>query len=495
MKKNSLLKALGITFLVVVFLSWIIPVGSYSGATFTKGDITAIGLPDLITYPIQAFNLFGQYGLLFLVIGGFYGILNKTGVYSKLVNKIVSAARGNEKLILVVIAAILALLSSLTGLSLFLFVLVPFLATIILLLGYKKVTAMIATVGAILIGSIGSLAGADINHIFAYYLSDGVNNIILAKVILFFLVTGTLVAYLWFFGSKDIEKEEKVVATKKKVTKKEEVIPTNKVKTILFNDYEVENKSFMPLIIAVAVILLVAIVGMFSWYYVFKIQFFNDLYTSVTNFKIGGFSIVKSLLGTLTPMGNWDTIELSMILLIGGLLVGWLYSLKFKDIMDSFVEGAKEMLPTAIYVTLANVVFVLAYANSSSSAFDSQYFTIINKMVGTGGATNILSLVKMVGVAGVGSLYFNNLLHLFGNTFGVLSAVYTDASMFPIIGFIFQTINSLLMLVLPTSLVLVAGLSYFEVSYKEWFKKSWMYLAAIAGIILIMTFVVFMFLQ
>lgn len=496
MKKNSLLKAIAISFLVVVFLSWVIPAGNYASVEFSKGEIIPIGLLDLIIYPIQAFNMFGQYGLLFIVIGGFYGILNRTGVYSKLVNKIVNTFRDNEKLLLVVIAAFLTLLSSLTGMSLGLFVLVPFLATIIHLLGYKKITAMIATVGAILTGAVGSISSADINNIYVYFIgANSVNNILWIKIVLFVLVTGALIGYLWFFGSKAVEKEEEPTTTKKRATKKEEAVSKPKAKTILFSNYEVEDKSFMPLVITVAIILIISIIGMFKWYYVFNTEFFSELHTTISNFEISGYPLFKNLLGTLSPIGTWDTFELIMLLVLGSGLVGWLYSLKFKTMMEAFIDGAKEMLPTAIYVTLANVVFTVMISNTGSSYFETPYYTIMDKIVGKGGNTNFLSLIKMIGVAGVGSLYFNNILHLFGNSFGILSEFYTDATFYPVMGLIFQTINSILMMVLPTSLVLVGGLSYFEISYKDWLKNSWKYLLVILGVVIIMTLITFMFLQ
>src|SRR5574344_1265493 len=88
MNKKKLLKTIMITFLIVVGLSWIISAGSFSDGTYSVSGIEPLGLWDLFYYPAYSFSTFVQYGLLILVIGGFYGVLAKTGVYNNIVKRI-----------------------------------------------------------------------------------------------------------------------------------------------------------------------------------------------------------------------------------------------------------------------------------------------------------------------------------------------------------------------------------------------------------------------
>ena len=87
MKKHDLLKAIGIVFLVYVVLSWIIPGGTFSSGAFTKGTTTPLGLGDIFLYPIASYiyQMFVLSALVVLAIGGLYGVLNKTGVLSSMV--------------------------------------------------------------------------------------------------------------------------------------------------------------------------------------------------------------------------------------------------------------------------------------------------------------------------------------------------------------------------------------------------------------------------
>ena len=107
MKKYDLLKVLGITFAIIVLISWVIPAGIYSDGSFTSLEMTnPIGLFDLVNIPLLIFNNFIEFGLLLLAIGGLYGVLNTTGVYSKLVETVTNKWKKNSKKFLIVTTVI-----------------------------------------------------------------------------------------------------------------------------------------------------------------------------------------------------------------------------------------------------------------------------------------------------------------------------------------------------------------------------------------------------
>ena len=77
--KRNLLKAIGISFLFFVVLSWIIPVGTYTDGKLTTSGVDAVGLFDLIGVPVNSFVTFALFIAVFMVIGGLYGVMKKTG--------------------------------------------------------------------------------------------------------------------------------------------------------------------------------------------------------------------------------------------------------------------------------------------------------------------------------------------------------------------------------------------------------------------------------
>jgi uncharacterized ion transporter superfamily protein YfcC len=98
MKKNSIIKAIAITFFVYILLSWIVPTGSYQNGVFTKGTTSPVGISDFFIYPVSTAitSIFVLTALVILLIGGLYGVMNKTGAYQKFVEGTVKKFEGKE---------------------------------------------------------------------------------------------------------------------------------------------------------------------------------------------------------------------------------------------------------------------------------------------------------------------------------------------------------------------------------------------------------------
>ena len=98
MKKNGLFKALLILILVYVVLSWFVPVGYFSNGSFVKDAVSPVGIFDFIIYPLvtATSSVFVLTAIVFLLIGGFYGVVNKTGIYSNLLQSLAKKWKGKE---------------------------------------------------------------------------------------------------------------------------------------------------------------------------------------------------------------------------------------------------------------------------------------------------------------------------------------------------------------------------------------------------------------
>ncbi len=464
MKKNSFLKALVIVFLVYVVLSWIIPVGYFSSGKLVTDATSPVGIFDLILYPIIAgtSSVFLLTAIVILLMGGLYGVLNKTGAYSKITEGIAKKFKGKEKRVLVFITLFFVILTSFTGLTLPMFMLVPFMATVLMLLGYSKFTSCLSTIGGILIGNLASTYGFNVAG-YISYLTENINDSIIFRVLLLVVVSGVLIYTL--------------LKTSKINKKKEENIP-------LYEKNIDKNANTKPIVILSIISFILVLVGMINWNAVFGIELFENIHKSITEFEIGGYTLFGNLIGTLPAIGSWTNYELALILIILSFVIGKIYKMKFNEILDGMVDGMKEVVPVALVAIIANIIFLLMNSNTSGYTI---FAPISNYLLNL---TKNLNVVTMSITSIIGSIFYNDFPYMLSSMYSPITTLYESYS---VIGFIAQSMHGLVQLVAPTSVVLVAGLTLFNIDYKEWLKNLWklfiLLLLAILVIIIIMSII------
>lgn len=456
MKKN-LLKAIGIIFLAYIILSWIIPTGYFNNGDFVSGSVNPVGIFDVISYPLIAAtsSIFILSAIIVLLIGGFYSVLNKTGSYSKWIDSVAKKFKGKEKIFLVLSVLILSCLTSLTGLSLLMFALVPLFAAILMNLGYSKITAMLATIGSILVGNMASICGANVAG-YLVYLTNNITSGILYRIVMFIL----FVAILLF-----------VILKTAKLTK------NNKEEIPLYEKSSSKKISTKPMIILFVITFIVLIIGLFNFESVFGIKFFTNIDTAIKGFKIAGYPIFKNLLGIMPAIGAWTNYEFGMVLILSSIIIGKIYKLSFKEIGLAFLDGMKKMLKPAAFVVLANLIFLLM--NSNSDGYNI-FAPIANYMFKLSNSLNPLIL----GITTtIGSVLYNDFPYFLGAIYYPISTITKD---FTLVQIITPSIHGLVQLISPTSVILVLGLTYFDIKYTDWLKKWWkLFLLLFIAIILI----------
>lgn len=550
MKKHNLLKVLGITFLVVIVLTWITPAGYYSSGEFVDAGTTPLGFFDLARTPLIAIANLIQYGILFALIGGFYGVLAKTGVYLPMVDKISAKLKGKETRFLAIMTVVFTVVSAVTGLDLFLLVLVPFVASIIIGLGCDKMSAMLATIGSIIIGKIGSVYSTSVTFYSSQYLGLDNTSDIWVRVVICLVVTALYTLFVVGRNKKNlvkaeakkdtalkVEKEvkkEKVVTktapkkttssvkaetkktstkktttkasttkattakkatgkkatTKKATTKTASSKKTTKACAKAVDQIVVKNskkKSFVPLIISLVIVAIIIVLAMYDWTTAFNTTFFTDLYTDMMSLKVNDYPLVANLIGSVTSFGNWGIYDLIIFLLIITPIIGWVYGVKLDDMLDGFGDGVKKALPAAGYAVLANVIYAAMFSNSTGANI---IFTFANWLMEL---TEEFSVITVTILSGIGSFFFNDFQTLVGSMATPIATNITDATVYSFIAIIFQSMYGLVMMIAPTSVLLLGGLGLFDISFGEWFKNIWKFLLKLLVVIVIVFIVIAMF--
>ena len=253
----------------------------------------------------------------------------------------------------------------------------PFFTTVILTLGYKKLTAFLATIGAILVGNMASTYGFNINGYIKYFLNVDMSKTIFYRIIFLVVVIGILIFVLSKVAKLDLVKPKK--ATKK--TSKKETLEAEVSEDVipLYDGVSNKKKSALPLIVVTVILVVISLLGMYNWSNGLGVSIFDNIYESITSFEINGYPIFKNLIGSLDPIGYWSNYEFVLLIVVASLLIGWIYNLKLEETVSAFIGGAKKMVRIALYMVLANIIFLMM---NSSSTGANMYVTIADKVMG-----------------------------------------------------------------------------------------------------------------
>lgn len=454
MKKHSLFKVISMILLLLVVISWI---------AIGRNDVKAyIGFGDLFLNAFRSLYFFFDIFLFILIVGGFYGGLSKSSGYKKLLDSIVSKVKklGNKFIYLVII--LFALVSALTGMDMLIFMFIPFVISIILLLGYDKLVAVSATVVSSIIGVIGGIfiTFRDPNN---YY---GISSTTMEKFVgiekdfvnvfpkILLLVLG--VALLILYVSKHIKnvKDKKVTY---ELNADNESLLVSEVK----GDYK-KVKSW-PIIVVFAFLFVYTVIGIIPWNTLFGVDIFTKFHTWLVGLTIKDFSIFNNLLSSsFTAFGEWGTLGVYMmpmiIMVILSLVVKFTSKVKFDEYLYAFLGGMKKLLPAAFIVVLAYSVLVGTYNHGFLTALISK--TDYN--IGLAGLYSV-----------VGSLLHVDLYYTCSGVFSAIISLVEDEALLPMLAVLFQGLYGLVNIIGPTSLLLVVVLTYLDIPYTTWLKYIW----------------------
>ncbi len=530
MKKHNTLKVVLITTLVLLVLSWIFPAAYFSSEYVEQGRMQ-MGLSNVFNYFMTSLSYFGHYALYLVLVGCFYGILYKIPAYRTFLDKVV--AKVNAKVFIVLTVIILALGVSVAGLQIGFAIFIPLIVALILLMGYDKIVAAMVVVGSLAAGLVGTTY-ANNNSILITVLdlkADyqlGVRFLILAVAIIILLIN-IFVYIKKFMGEVKVApkpaKKEEVVA--KKIVLEKTKTPTKKTTTVkkttttkkstakkstttkkstrknankaalreediivvkesvvadsAHDEYlvptrvEVTHKVW-PFVVGFILLFILLVMAWITWGEGgFGVTLFDDITTKVTEFELFGFPIFDKIYGTVNSFGNWNYIDLFLPVTLLIVILAIIYKVKFSDLVDGAIAGAKKaLLPAFIMLALYTILVLVTY-----HPYQLFLYKVILGMakgfnVGTTVITALLAAVLNVDPSYVYQAFLPYLV-----------SVADSAANYGIIAIICQTMYGFAAIFAPTSVILMCTLAYLGVSYKDWLKNIWKLLLELFIVLLI----------
>ena len=552
MKKYNTLLVVIFTFLFVALLTWILPI-TYLNGEFVSAERAQMGINELFSYPIYTFYNFIYVLAYLLIIGGFYGILNKTSAYRLILERIVKFVKGRELLFFIPTVLILATIVSFTGFTFEALIFLPFIAAIVLLLGYDKITAALTTIGTVSVGIIGTTFSSLVAGTFNDILSITYTDLWIVKVVL--LVLGVVILLVnIILHNRKIERTENV---------EENMFIPEKVK--------VKEVKVWPLITILVAFVLILVTSAIAFEDAFGVKFFTtsleklSAYRVFDRFVVLGVSLVvvlenviryivrrvkakkaKKETSIMKLMGKVRVIVtivfaviflvvLSKVLLedvfkVTNIFTKALSTIKLDGIINGFTFGKviggmrplgtwtynEYIVLTVVVMTIIKLVYSVKINDAIEACGTGMKKVFYATMVSLLAYTVLIALsnhpVMLTALKPLLTLTdgLNNLTlalstfvsALFNTDFtyyqyGILNLSYvtsyiTDTSVYPLCGVITQSMYGLAMLVAPTSVVMLFSLSTLKISYLEWLKHVWKLFVELLVVLLITFMVVLM---
>lgn len=460
-EKHDLLKWILLFIFIAMSLTWIFSYGYFNGAEFSDYGMSRLGLTDIPNVIYYAMNFAGDKIIYLLALGCFYAVLSKIDGYKKLVSRIAESFKGKEIIFVVFTSLIITAMASLFSQTFVALTFVPFVISIILSMKLDKMTAFSTTFGAVLIGTLGYTYGGEGLEWFNYYTSMEITTALVYRLIVL------VVAFILFNVFN--------VLHAKKTLKDANV---NEVSVDPFEVKKFDKKAkTWPIIVILAVLFILTILGYVGWENHFGITVFKEFHTWLFELKIGDVEIFAGLLGsvsTSTPFGAWNLFHMSTLLFVVSIVVALIGRVSVNEFIDSCTIGAKKMSKGIILFVLVYMVMIIAYMSPFVPSIMNTIFSGISKF-----NPFLVSL----------GAFISNVFHTdFGYTGYVVGTFFTNsyANDLTLINLIFTSMYGFVQLCLPTSAVLLIGLSYLDIDYKTWIKYAWMFLVGILVVLLVL---------
>lgn len=457
MKKFKMPTAYTVLFLIIVLmtiLTWVVPSGAYEytadgepiAGSYHRVEDERQPVSAVVMAPLEGFYEAIDIAAFILMVGGFLGVVAKTGAIDAGIANIIRLLKGKERLLIPILMCAFALGGSTFGMAEETIAFYPLVLPIVVAAGYDTVTG----VAIILLGAGVGVLGSTVNP-FATGIAAGFAGISLGEGILLRVVilVVLLVLAIWFVMA---------YAQRVKADHSRSVVAERRSEHLAHfgslggGETRLTGRQKLALTL-------------------FALTFLVMIYAVIPFGEMG----------LPLPALGWWFPELSALFLAAAVITGLCCRLGEENIVGSFVSGAAELLGVAFIIGISRGITVIM--NNGR----------ITDTILSWGERALTGAGELVFIA-LTYLIYIPLSFLIPSTSGL--ATLSMPIMAPLADFAgvgrdlvitaFQSACGLVNLLTPTSAVVMGALAIGRVPYDRWLKFSWKFLLGIFLIMLIL---------
>lgn len=455
------------SFTILLALLAIVAVITVIVSGTSGGAVTAARLSDFCTAPILGFADALPVCLFVMILGGFLGMMTETGALDNGIAVLVQKLKGNEIMLVPVLMLIFSLGGTTYGMC---EETVPFyalLAATMMAAGFDPMVGAATVLLGAGCGCLGSTVnpfavGAAVDALTGVGIEVNQSIIIGLGAVLWIVTTAMSIVFVMNYAKKVKADKGSTILSMQELKDAEEA--HGKAASEVHKEVELTGRQ-KGVLIAFAFTFVVMIVGFIP---------LADLNEGVANFfdagavyDADGNAVVQgwSALITGLPIGQWYFDEASTWFFLMAVLIGIIGGLSEKQIVNTFITGAADMMSVVLVIALARGISVLM-ANTGLDVF------VLDA------AANALAGLSGVIFAPMSFLVYFGLSFLIPSTSGM--ATVSMPIMGPLavkLGFspevmvmIFSAAIGVVNLFTPTSGAIMGGLALAKIEWTTWLK-------------------------
>ena len=455
------------SFTILLALLAIVAVITVIVSGTSGGAVTAARLSDFCTAPIKGFADALPVCLFVMILGGFLGMMTETGALDNGIAVLVQKLKGNEIMLIPVLMLIFSLGGTTYGMC---EETVPFyalLAATMMAAGFDPMVGAATVLLGAGCGCLGSTVnpfavGAAVDALTGVGIEVNQSIIIGLGAVLWIVTTAMSIFFVMSYAKKVKADKGSTILSMQELKDAEEA--HGKAASEVHNEVKLTGRQ-KGVLIAFAFTFVVMIVGFIP---------LADLNEGVANFfdagavyDADGNAVVQgwSALITGLPIGQWYFDEASTWFFLMAILIGVIGGLSEKQIVNTFITGAADMMSVVLVIALARGISVLM-ANTGLDVY------VLDA------AANALAGLSGVIFAPMSFLVYFGLSFLIPSTSGM--ATVSMPIMGPLavkLGFspevmvmIFSSAIGVVNLFTPTSGAIMGGLALAKIEWTTWLK-------------------------
>lgn len=455
------------SFTILLALLAIVAVITVIVSGTSGGAVTAARLSDFCTAPIKGFADALPVCLFVMILGGFLGMMTETGALDNGIAVLVQKLKGNEIMLIPVLMLIFSLGGTTYGMC---EETVPFyalLAATMMAAGFDPMVGAATVLLGAGCGCLGSTVnpfavGAAVDALTGVGIEVNQSIIIGLGAVLWIVTTAMSIVFVMNYAKKVKADKGSTILSMQELKDAEEA--HGKAASEVHKEVKLTGRQ-KGVLIAFAFTFVVMIVGFIP---------LADLNEGVANFfdagavyDADGNAVVQgwSALITGLPIGQWYFDEASTWFFLMAVLIGIIGGLTEKQIVNTFITGAADMMSVVLVIALARGISVLM-ANTGLDVF------VLDA------AANALAGLSGVIFAPMSFLVYFGLSFLIPSTSGM--ATVSMPIMGPLavkLGFspevmvmIFSAAIGVVNLFTPTSGAIMGGLALAKIEWTTWLK-------------------------